>query len=95
MASFTPLDTPYTTQSLHNYNTAASKSYIGFLALGITAAVLLVLVIGTLFFKIYLEASRVQKIKEEREEKQRDIDKAYVRLQEPGMIARVKRELGE
>jgi hypothetical protein len=95
MATFTPFSIPNTTQSSHNYNTAAYKSYIGFLALGITAAVLWVLVIGTLLFKIYPKASRVQKIKEDKEGKQQDIEMACVRLQEPEKVARVGRVRAE
>jgi hypothetical protein len=81
-----------TIQASRNYNTAAYRSYIGFLTLGITATVLGVVVIGTLFFKIWLETSRVQKVKEGQEAKQRDIEMAYVRLQEPEKIASLGRE---
>jgi hypothetical protein len=104
MASFTPTllsttpldtlsaDTYLTIPPSRNYNTAAYRSYIGFFALGIIATVLWVFVIGTLFFKMWLEASRVKKINEGQEEKQRDIEMAYVRLQEREKIASLGRD---
>jgi hypothetical protein len=101
MAAFTPtlntsLSLPINaTLPLHpslNYNTVAWESYIGFLVFGIIAFVLWTGVVGTLFAKIYLEAWRVDKTIEGKEEKQRDLEAAYVRLTEPEKVARVARE---
>jgi uncharacterized membrane protein YraQ (UPF0718 family) len=87
MAAFTP-----TLNTSLNYNTAAWKSYIGFFVFGIIAAVLWAGVVGTLFAKTYLEAWRVKKTIKGKEEKQRDLEAAYVRLTEPEKVARVGRE---
>jgi hypothetical protein len=101
MAAFTPtlntsLSLPLnTTFPLHpslNYNNVAWKSYIGLLVFGIIAFVLWTGVVGTLFAKTYLEAWRVEKTIKGKEEKQRDLEAAYVRLTEPEKVARVGSE---
>lgn len=48
--------------------------------------------VGTLFAKTYLEALRVAKAKERTEEKQRDVEMAYVRLTEPEKVVDLERE---
>jgi hypothetical protein len=75
-----------------NYNTAGWKSYIGFLAFGIIAAVLWVGVVGTLFGKAHLEAWRVKKAKKEIEKKVRDVEMAYIKMKRPERVANVGRE---
>jgi hypothetical protein len=90
-----PLSNTTTIPPVHlspNFNTVAWKSYIGFFAFGIIAAVLWVGVVGTLFGKAHFEAWRVSKAKKEKEGKVRDVEMAYIKMREPERVAVVGRE---
>jgi hypothetical protein len=93
LASATPQNNTSTPINLEpNYNTAAWRSYIGFLAFGVIAAVLWVGVVGFMVVKTQLGARRVNKEKKVKEEKKRDVEMTYVKMKTPEKVASLGRE---